>query len=131
MPSRATMAATNNSSSCPRADPMTDFTALLQPDKGQPARTLHVVHPDAWADWLAAQPERVRAIVAANRLTGKPGNAAILPGDKPDDWSALLVCDEPDGSPWKIASRATALPEGTYRLAAGDPGPAALGWLLA
>ncbi|MBY8829796.1 leucyl aminopeptidase family protein [Hephaestia mangrovi] len=110
---------------------MTDFTALLQPDKGQPARTLHVVHPDAWADWLAAQPERVRAIVAANRLTGKPGNAAILPGDKPDDWSALLVCDEPDGSPWKIASRATALPEGTYRLAAGDPGPAALGWLLA
>ena len=110
---------------------MTDFSALLQPDKGQPARTLHVVHPDAWTDWLAAQPERVRAAAAAHRLTGKAGNAAILPGDKPDDWSALLVCDEPASSPWKIASRATALPEGTYRLAEGDPGPAALGWLLA
>lgn len=110
---------------------MTDFAALLQPDKGQPARTLHVVHPDVWADWLAAQPERVRATAAAHRLTGKPGNAAILPGDKADDWSALLVCDEPTSSPWKIASRATALPEGVYRLAEGDPGPAALGWLLA
>jgi len=110
---------------------MTDFSALLQPDKGQPARTLHVVHPDAWAEWLAAQPERVRTAAAAHRLTGKAGNAAILPGDKPDDWSALLVCDEPASSPWKIASRATALPEGVYRLAQGDPGPAALGWLLA
>ncbi|HEU4959502.1 MAG TPA: leucyl aminopeptidase family protein [Sphingomonas sp.] len=110
---------------------MTDFSQFLQPDKGQPARTIHVVHPDAWTDWLAAQPERVRATAAAHRLTGKAGNAAILPGDKPDDWSALLVCDEPATSPWRIASRATALPEGTYRLAEGDPGPAALGWLLA
>jgi leucyl aminopeptidase len=110
---------------------MTDFSALLQPDKGQPARTIHVVHPEAWADWLAAQPERVRATAAAHRLTGKAGNAAILPGDRPDDWSALLVCDEPASSPWRIASRATALPEGTYRLAEGNPGPAALGWLLA
>ena len=82
---------------------MTDFSALLQPDQGQPAKTLHVVHPDAWADWLAAQPERVRTTAAAHRLTGKAGNAAILPGDKPDDWAALLVCDEPASSPWKIA----------------------------
>ena len=110
---------------------MTDFSALIQPDKGQPARTIVVVHPDRYADWLAHQPERVRTIVAAAGLTGKAGNAAILPGDKPDDWSALLVCDEDDGSPWKIASRATALPEGTYRLAEGDPGAGALGWLLA
>ena len=110
---------------------MTEFASLLQPDKGQAARTIHVVHPDQWTDWLAGQPERVRAIVAAHRLTGKAGNAAILPGDKADDWSALLVCDEPARSPWKIASRATALPEGTYRLANGNPGAGALGWMLA
>src|SRR3546814_7136032 len=91
---------------------MTDFAALLQPDKGQPARTLHVVHPDDWADWLAHQPPRVRAIAAANRLTGKPGNAAILPGDNAEDWSALLICNEAENSPWRIASRARALPEG-------------------
>src|SRR3546814_3222232 len=94
---------------------MTDFAALLQPDKGQPARTLHVVHPDDWADWLAHQPPRVRAIAAANRLTGKPGNAAILPGDNAEDWSALLICNEAEKSPWRIASRARAPPQGTYR----------------
>lgn len=110
---------------------MTDFAALLQPDKGQSARTLHVVHPNTWEEWLSTQQERVRTTVEAHRLTGKAGNSAILPGDKPDEWSALLVCDEPATSPWKIASRANQLPVGVYRLAEGNPGPAALGWLLA
>ncbi|WP_326524099.1 leucyl aminopeptidase family protein [Sphingomonas sp.] len=110
---------------------MTDFAALLQPDRGQPARDLHVVHPDDWADWLAAQPARVRSTVAAHALTGKPGNAAILPGDGAEDWSALLVCNEAETSPWRIASRGAALPEGTYRLANGEPGAAILGWALA
>ncbi len=110
---------------------MTDFTPLLAPDRGQPARTLHVVHPDAWDEWLAAQPPRVRSTVAAHALTGKPGNAAILPGEAAEDWSALLVCDEAETSPWRIASRAAALPEGTYRLAQGEPGAAMLGWCLA
>jgi leucyl aminopeptidase len=110
---------------------MTDFASLLKPDRGQSARTLHVVHPDDYVGWLAAQSARVRASVAAHGLTGKAGNAAILPGDGADDWSALLVCDDPAGSPWRIASRASALPEGSYRLADGDPGAAALGWLLA
>jgi len=110
---------------------MIDFSALLQPDRGQPARRLYLVHPDRYADWLADQPERVRVIVAAHGLTGKAGNAAILPGNNAEDWSALLVCDEPESSPWRIASRATALPAGTYRLSEGEPGIAALGWLLA
>ena len=110
---------------------MTDFAAFLQTDRGQPARVLHVVHPDDWADWLATQPSRVRTTVAAHALTGKPGNAAILPGDSAEDWSALLVCDEAETSPWRIASRAAALPEGTYRLASGEPGAAMLGWCLA
>ena len=33
-------------------------------------------------------------------------------------------------SPWCLAKLGEALPEGTYRLAEGDPGPAVLGWLL-
>lgn len=114
---------------------MTDFAALLQPDRGQAARTLHVVHPDGWEKWLKAQTARARAYVAAHQLTGKAGDKAILPGDKPDDWSALLVCDEPLDSPWRIASQPGVLPPGTYRLA-GDKrhegvGAAGLGWLLA
>ena len=110
---------------------MTDFATLLQPDRGQPARTLHVVEPADWADWLGQRTPRVRMMLAAQMLTGKAGDAAILPGETAEDWSALLVCDEPATSPWRIASRGSALPPGTYRLVGGDPGPAALGWMLA
>ncbi|MBX9859988.1 MAG: leucyl aminopeptidase family protein [Sphingomonas sp.] len=109
---------------------MTDFAALLQPDRGQPARAIDVVHPDRFADWLNAQPPRIRTLLAAQKITGKAGNRAILPGDAPDDWSALLVCDEPESSPWRIASQGEILPEGTYRLRDGLVGAAGLGWLL-
>ncbi|GGA59678.1 leucyl aminopeptidase family protein [Sphingomonas psychrolutea] len=110
---------------------MIDFVPLLQPDRGQPARTIHVVHPDAWAAWLNAQPPRIRTTVAAHRLTGKAGNRAVLPGDGPDDWAMLLVCNEALESPWRIASLGEQLPEGIYRLAEGEPGAAMLGWCLA
>ena len=108
-----------------------DPAALLQPDRGQPARHIHVVHPDIWGDWLARQPPRIRTTVAAHRLTGKAGNRAVLPGDGPDDWAMLLVCNESLESPWRIASLGEQLPEGTYRLAEGEPGAAMLGWCLA
>ena len=110
---------------------MTDFAALLQPDRGQPARTIEVVHPDGFANWLAAQPPRVRTMLAAARVTGKAGNKAILPGEGAEDWSVLHVCDEAATSPWRIASQPGFLPEGTYRLKNAELGPAGLGWLLA
>ncbi len=111
---------------------MTDFSALLQPDRGQPARLLHVVHPAAYDAWLAAQPARARAATAAARVTGKAGDRAILPGDGAEDWAALLVCDEEPASPWRIASLGDTMPEGSYRLAGETPlGAAGLGWLLA
>ncbi len=110
---------------------MTDFSPLLLADKGQPARSIHVVQPQAFEGWLAAQPPRIRALLAAHKVTGKAGNKAILPGDQPDDWSALLLCDEAESSPWRIASQGEILPEGTYRLASGPIGAAGLGWLLA
>lgn len=110
---------------------MIDFTTCLQLDRGQTARTIHVVHPDQWDSWLSAQPPRTRTAVAAHRLTGKPGNRAVLPGDGADDWAMLLVCNESHVSPWRIASLGAGLPEGTYRLADGEPGAAMLGWCLA
>ena len=103
---------------------------LLQPDHGQPARLIHVVPPVEWAAWLDGRSPRTQATVAAHALTGKAGDRAILPGDTGDDWSALLVCDEPPHSPWRIASLGGFLPSGTYRLADGEPGAAALGWVL-
>ena len=110
---------------------MTDFANLLQADRGQPARSIHVVHPDRWEAWLSAQPPRVRIAVQAHKVTGKAGNRAVLPGDAVDNWSMLLVCDETETSPWRIASLGDGLPEGTYRLAEGEPGAAMLGWCLA
>lgn len=109
---------------------MTDFSALLQPDRGQPARLIDVVHPDQFEAWLGAQPPRIRALLAAQKITGKAGNRAILPGDAPEDWSALLVCDEAESSPWRIASQGEILPEGTYRLKSGAVGASGLGWML-
>jgi leucyl aminopeptidase len=110
---------------------MTDLSLLLQPDRGQTARTVHVVHPDQWQEWLKAQPPRVRTAIAAHKLTGKAGNRAVLPGEGPEDWAMLLVCDEAETSPFRIASLGEQLPEGTYRLATGEPGAAMLGWVLA
>ncbi len=110
---------------------MTDFAALLQADRGQPARTIHVVHPDDFTAWLVAQPPRTRTAIAAHALSGKAGDRAVLPGEAADDWSMLLVCNEAKSSPWRIASLAATLPAGTYRLADGDVGAAGLGWLLA
>lgn len=40
------------------------------------------------------------------------------------------VADAGALSPWCLAKLGEALPAGTYRLAEGQPGPAALGWLL-
>jgi leucyl aminopeptidase len=110
---------------------MTDFASMLQPDRGQPARTIHVVHPDAYEGWLTKQSQRIRTTIAAHRLTGKPGDRAVLPGDTADDWSMLLVCNEAITSPWRIASLGASLPAGTYRLADGPVGAAGLGWMLA
>jgi leucyl aminopeptidase len=110
---------------------MTDFASMLQPDRGQPARTIHVVHPDAYEGWLAKQSQRIRTTIAAHRLIGKPGDRAVLPGETADDWSMLLVCNEAVTSPWRIASLGASLPEGAYRLAEGPVGAAGLGWMLA
>lgn len=110
---------------------MTDFSALLVPDRGQPARQIHVVHPDDYVAWLGTRPARIRATVAAHRLTGTAGDRAILPGEDADDWAMLLVCNETVASPWRIASLGASLPEGSYRLASGTVGAAGLGWMLA
>ena len=109
---------------------MTDRKALLQPDKGQPATALQLVDKKGFPAWLKAQPERVREAVEAHGFKGEGYQLAILPGEKAE-WSAALgVADVAALSPWCLARAAEALPEGTYRVAGGGPGAAALGWLL-
>lgn len=111
---------------------MPDLSALLQPDRGQTARTIHLIDKAGYDAWLAAQPPRHRAALAAQKFAAKPFASAILPGDAPEDWSvASVVADPAKLSPWCLAKLAETLPEGSYRLAGREPGPAMLGWLTA
>jgi len=108
---------------------MTDFRALLQPDRGQPARLLSLISAEDFASWLATQPERGRTAITAAAFKAKPGEFAILPGDAADEWAAVLGVPAQIG-PWDLAGAVAKLPGGNYR--ADRPlGDGALGWLLA
>ncbi|HUD92453.1 leucyl aminopeptidase family protein [Sphingobium sp.] len=110
---------------------MTDFSDLLKADNQQPARSIHLLETKGFDAWLSTQPDKIRALVAAQRFKGKAGEHAILPGDG-DDWSVVAgVASRDTLSPWCLARLAEILPEGTYRLAEGTPGAASLGWLAA
>ncbi len=111
---------------------MTDFASLLQPDRGQPARSILSVTKAGFDAWLKSQPPRARAAVAAARFEGKAGSHVILPGDGADEWSVAIGIDPDDaGDPWALAGLAAALPAGSYRPADPFAPEAALGWLLA
>ena len=110
---------------------MTDFASLLRPDRGEPAHVIHLVDQASAPAWLKRQPAARRALLDALRFAGKsPDQFAILPTDKGFEVAAA-VADRDQLTPWCLARLGEALPAGTYRLAEGTPGRAALGWLLA
>src|SRR6478752_2650914 len=111
---------------------MTDFSSLLQPDRGGPAHLIHLVDKNSFADWAKKQGATRRALLEAARFEGKTAfQFAVLPAAHGHDWEVVsTVANAAELSPWCLAKLAEALPEGTYRLAEGDPGPATLGWLL-
>ena len=124
---------------------MTDFKPLLQADRGGPAHVIHLVDKASFDDWLKAQSAARRALLAAQRFDGQTGyQFAILPGDSADRFDVVsTVRNAQSLSPWCLARLGEALPEGTYRLDGsaqsvrgtdehghGDPGIAALGWLV-
>jgi leucyl aminopeptidase len=111
---------------------MTDFAPLLQPDRGGPAHSIHLVDKNSFADWLKRQSAGRRALLEASRFEGKTGfQFAILPAAQGQEWEVVsTVANVSELSPWCLARLSEALPEGSFRLAEGDPGPATLGWLL-
>jgi leucyl aminopeptidase len=111
---------------------VTDFASLLQPDRGGPAHAIHLVDKKSFESWAKKQSAARRALLAAARFEGKNGfQFLILPGSRDDDWEvASTVANAAELSPWCLARLGEALPEGRYRLADGDPGPAMLGWML-
>jgi len=110
---------------------MTDFASLLVADRGQKARLIHLVDKDSFDPWLKKRPAEDRALIDAHRFDGKKGFAFVLlpRGNAFEVVSAVKNATEL--SPWCLAKLAESLPEGTYKLASGEPGKAALGWLLA
>ena len=110
---------------------MTDFTSLLAPDRGEPARTIHLVDKAGFADWAKRQSKPHRALLEAMRFDGKtPYQFGLLPAGGDDFDVVATVADASSLSPWCLAKLGEALPEGRYRLASGEPNMAAIGWLL-
>ena len=109
---------------------MTDFAPLLVADRGQTARWIHLVDKDGFADWAKKRPAEDRAVLEAHRFDGKSaGSFALLPrGAEFEVVSAVKKAASL--STWCLAKLAESLPEGAYKLSAGDAGKAALGWLL-
>ena len=109
---------------------MTDFASLLVAHRGQKARAIHLVDKASFDAWLKKRPADDRALLAAMRFDGnKPHAFALLP--RGNEFEVVgAVKSVGSLSPWCLAKLAESLPEGTYKLAAGEPGKAALGWLL-
>src|SRR5437764_7597483 len=109
---------------------MIDLSALIAPDKGQPATPLQLVDKKRFEAWLKAQPGPARRAAEAQGFKGEGFQLAILPGER-ETWSAALgVANVQELSPWCLARAAESLPAGLYRVAGRGPGPAMLGWLL-
>jgi leucyl aminopeptidase len=111
---------------------MTDFASLLHPDRGGTAHLIHLVDKASFANWAKSQSADRRTLLEAARFEGKTAyRYAILPASQGHTWEVVsTVANAAELSPWCLAKLAEALPEGAYRLAQGDPGPAMLGWLL-
>jgi leucyl aminopeptidase len=110
---------------------MTDFSALLSPDRGQKARAIHLVDKNSFEKWTKGRPPDDRALLDAHRFDGKKALAFVLLPRGGDFDVVSAVANADSLSPWCLATLGERLPEGTYKLASGEPGKAALGWLLA
>ncbi|MEP7129944.1 MAG: leucyl aminopeptidase family protein [Sphingomicrobium sp.] len=110
---------------------MTDFAPLLVPDRDQKARPIHLVDKHSFEEWVKGRPAEDRALLEAHRFDGKKGFAFVLLPRGGNFEVVSAVADAASLSPWCLAALGERLPQGTYRLAGDEPGPAALGWLLA
>ena len=111
---------------------MTDYSDLIQPDKGQDARTIHVIDKKVYDTWLKGRSARERAHLAAVGFKPDAFAHAILPGDDPERWSVVTsVANIDQLSAWCLARLAQILPEGRYRVDGQQPGKALFGWMSA
>lgn len=107
------------------------YDDLIQPDNGQPATPIQLIEKSGFESWLASQADAIRTAVQAQKFEGNAGDFAILPGEKPKDWSVVAgVTDVKKLAIWSLAKLSDILPEGCYRLTDIDAGDAMVGWML-
>jgi leucyl aminopeptidase len=109
---------------------MTDFSELVVADRGQQARQIHLVDKTSFPAWVKKRSAEDRALLETHRFDGKTGFAFVILPRGADFEVVSAVKNSAELSPWCLAKLAESLPEGTYKLADGEPGKAVLGWLL-
>ena len=107
---------------------MSEAKALIRPDRGEPAIAIHLVNKDGFEAFAKALSPVQRASLAAQKFEGGGYQTAIVP--EGDGWFAVGGVANPEGlGAWCLAKLAEELPEGTYRLANAEAGPAMFGWV--
>lgn len=107
---------------------MSEPKALIRPDRGETAIAIHLVNKDGFEAFAKGLTAGQRAALAAQKFEGGGSQIGIVPDG--DSWFAVGGVANPESlSSWCLAKLAEDLPEGTYRLAAGDPGAAMFGWI--
>src|SRR5690349_18498781 len=101
---------------------MTDFASLLAADRGQKARLIHLIDKAGFDAWLKGRPAEDRALIEAHRFDGKKGFSFVLLPRGNEFEVVSAVKDAAGLSPWCLGRLAESLPEGTYKLADGEPG---------
>ncbi|MXP47221.1 leucyl aminopeptidase family protein [Altererythrobacter luteolus] len=103
---------------------------LIKADRGQDAIAIHLVNTASFDEFSKTLSAGQRSSLKAQKFNGGGYQVAIVPDG--DSWFAVGgVADPADLSSWCLAKLADVLPEGTYRLKSGDPGPAMHGWITA
>ena len=103
---------------------------LIQADRGQDAIAIHLVTKDSFPDFAKGLPAGQRAALSGQKFDGGAFQTAVI-GDG-NAWFAVGGIADPESlGSYCLAKLAEVLPEGTYRLATGEPLAAMHGWVTA
>ncbi|MFK7763576.1 MAG: M17 family metallopeptidase [Roseobacter sp.] len=106
-------------------------------DAAEAATPLHIIHQDAFEEWLATQPQEIAGWVEAHGFSGRLGQALTVPNGQGAIHMALAgygTVQSRRRARFHLAAAAGKLPKGCYQIASGlaasDAENEALGWLL-
>ncbi|MEM6826499.1 MAG: leucyl aminopeptidase family protein [Pseudomonadota bacterium] len=109
---------------------MTDFSDLIQADRGQDAVTIRLVTKSTLEDFLKSLSAGQRASLAGQKFEGAANQVGIVPDG--DGFFVLGGVADPESlSSYCLSALAERLPEGVYRVEEGDVSAALFGWLTA